>query len=617
MAEAQEITVTVTAELDADELDADPLETDLTVRVSVDDDSREANAADGSDFDAVAPFEIVITAGQTSNTQTFQLTTRDDDLDETDETIVLQGEIADENQADALPVTPVTLTITDDDTRGITVNPLVISLEENGGSSFYRIRLHSMPTDTVTIRVEPGEGGHLSVNPSEITFTQENWERGRRVNVRAMEDGDTQDNPLTYIGHSVSGGDYDDVTPTDVSVTITDMTVPEISLSPARGSEGSGELEFLVTVNPSISRIVDLQYELIDETAEAGSDYTKPEGGAQTLRFQAGQTGKTIQVPVIDDSVDEQDEEIFFLRLTDISDQANLSGGTSTLEVQGTIEDNDATQVASVNGPGGATSFVPESVGTITLEGSASELVSVDYSTGNLPGTVSGRAVGIVNAVEDEDYTGVEGTVEFQPRETTKTVTVDVTNDNVSEVIEYFAFDISNPRDAYLKQTGARAAILDNDPKRIVVTPTSLTLTEGGTTASYTVRLTTEPTENVTVTIGGYAGTDVSVDETSLTFTPLDWETEQTVEVTGHEDNDAVNDTVTLTHTPTGGDYDGLNADSVTVTVTDNDTARLVLSETTLTISEGDSAEYTVKLASRHRAGKPQHTRRLRPDDGT
>ena len=498
--------------------------------------------------------EIVISAGQTSGSQTFELNAGDDDLDETDETIVLQGDIADENEADALPVTPVTLTITDDDTRGITVNPVIISLEESGEGSFYRIRLDSMPTDTVTIRVEPEEGAHLSVNPSEMTFTQENWDRGRRVNVRAMEDGDTQDNSPAYIGHSVSGGDYGDVTAADVSVLVTDMTVPEISVSPARGSEGSGELEFLVTVNPSISRIVDVQYELIDETAEAGSDYTKPEGGAQTLRFQAGQTRKTIRVPVTDDGVDEEDEESFFLRLTDISDQANLSGGDSTLEVQGTIEDNDATPVASVNGPDGAITFVPESVGTvtftITLEGSASEVVSVDYSTGNLSGAISGRAGGIVNAVEDEDYTGVEGTVEFQPGETTKTVTVNVTNDKVSEALEYFGFHISNPRNAYLKQNGASAAILDNDPKRVVVTPISLMLAEGGDAGSYTVRLATEPTENVTVTIGGYAGTDVSVDETSLTFTPEDWETAQPVEVTAREDDDSVNDTVTLTHTP-------------------------------------------------------------------
>ena len=122
--EGEDITVTVTAELDADPLDADPLGADVTVRVSVFDNSQDANAAAQSDFDAIAPFEITIVAGQTSGSRTIQLNTRDDGLDEADETIVLQGAIAAENEADAitLPVTPVTVTITDDDTRGVTVD---------------------------------------------------------------------------------------------------------------------------------------------------------------------------------------------------------------------------------------------------------------------------------------------------------------------------------------------------------------------------------------------------------------------------------------------------------------------------------------------------------------
>ena len=177
--EGEDTTVTVTAELDADPLDADPLGADVTVRVSVVDDSQDANAAAQSDFDAMAPFEITIVAGQTSGSRTIQLNTRDDGLDESDETIVLQGATAAENEADAvtLPVTPVTVTITDDDTRGVTVNPVVIAVNEEGPGGFYRVKLDSMPTDTVTIRVEPEEGSHLSVNPSEMTFTQENWNR--------------------------------------------------------------------------------------------------------------------------------------------------------------------------------------------------------------------------------------------------------------------------------------------------------------------------------------------------------------------------------------------------------------------------------------------------------
>ena len=600
--EGEDVTVTVTAELDADPLDTDPLGADVTIEVSVDDNPQDTNAADRSDFDAVAPFEITISAGDTSGSQTFQLATQDDDQDEPDETIVLQGAIATESEAAAgdLPVTPATLTITDNDTRGVTIDPLMIELDEGGPSKSYTVVLDSSPTDTVTVTISHSRTPGLQINPTELEFTRTDWNRPQSVTVLATEDGDAAVNLSSAdISHQVAGGDYGSETAPDVTVVITDTTVPEITVTAARASEGDGELAFLVTLNLSFGRFVDVQYELVDGTAEAGSDYTRPEGGAQTLRFEAGQTEKTIRVPVSDDSLDEPAEETLILRLTDISDEADLPGGADTLDVQGVIEDDDPTPVVSVAGPGGFLSFVSESVGTITftitLAGSSAEVVSVDYSTGS---SIS-RALGFVDAVEDEDYTGVEGTVEFQPGETSKTVTVDVTNDNLSETVEYFPFNIANPRNAHLRYTAAGAVILDNDRKGLVMTPIALTIEEGDSTGdAYTVRLASEPTDDVTVTLGGFADTDLRLDKTSLIFTDTTWNIDQTVNVTAREDDDAVNDTVTLTHTVGGGDYDRLRADSVTVTVTDNDTAGLVLSEPALTIPEGGSAVYTVKLAS-------------------
>ena len=604
--EGDETTVTVTALLFAEPVDADPLDTDITVRVSIDNDTGEANAADGSDLEsAIETFDIVIAAGDTTKSESFVLRTRGDDDDEEDETITLRGEFVpgDDNDVGVLPVTPVTLTITDDDTRGVTIAPLVIELDENGPGKFYTVVLDSAPADTVTVTAAPSGNPGLRVDPTELEFTRADWNRPRRVNVLAIEDGDAAANlSAGSISHQVAGGDYDSETAPDVSVQIAEATVPEITVTPARASEDSGELEFLVTLEPSLGQFVDVQYELVDGTAEAGSDYTRPVGGAQTLRIAAGHTEGAIRVAVTDDGLDEADEETFILRLTDISGDADLAGGGSTLDVQGTIEDNDPAPVASVAGPGGSLSFVSESVGTvtftITLVGSTAEVVSVDYSTGNLSGGLSGRSGGIVNAVVVDDYTGVEGTIEFQPGETTKTITVDVTNDRTSEPVEYFAFNIGNPRNADLRQISARTAIIDNDRKRLVVTPIALTVEEEGTGASYTVKLATQPTGTVTVTLGGLADTEVSVDKTSLEFTTEDWDEEQEVEVSALADDDAVNDTVTLTHTLSGGDYEGLDADSVTVTVTDDDTAGLVLSEPTLTISEGSSATYTVKLAS-------------------
>ena len=84
-----------------------------------------------------------------------------------------------------------------------------------------------------------------------------------------------------------------------------------------------------------------------------------------------------------------------------------------------------------------------------------------------------------------------------------------------------------------------------------------------------------------------------------MTFTVDNWGTAQTVTVKAGQDDDASTDTATLTHTASGGDYANVTKD-LPVTVTDDDTPAIVLSETDLTLTEGDAAgsTYTVKLAT-------------------
>ena len=60
-----------------------------------------------------------------------------------------------------------------------------------------------------------------------------------------------------------------------------------------------------------------------------------------------------------------------------------------------------------------------------------------------------------------------------------------------------------------------------------------------GATGTYTVALGTEPSADVTVTVSGQAGTDVSLSgltNNRLTFTTGNWDTSQTVTVTAAQD---------------------------------------------------------------------------------
>ena len=141
--------------------------------------------------------------------------------------------------------------------------------------------------------------------------------------------------------------------------------------------------------------------------------------------------------------------------------------------------------------------------------------------------------------------------------------------------------------------------ITENDAARVSIDPTALTVTEGDATgASYTVVLDSQPTADVTVTISGHAGTDVTLDNTSLTFTSGNWGTAQTVTVSAAQDEDAATDeAVTLAHAVAGAEeYEAITAESVTVTIDEDDAARVSIDPTTLTVPEGGDNSYTVVL---------------------
>ncbi len=106
----------------------------------------------------------------------------------------------------------------------------------------------------------------------------------------------------------------------------------------------------------------------------------------------------------------------------------------------------------------------------------------------------------------------------------------------------------------------------------LIFDPASVTVAEGGT-ATYTVRLATQPSGAVGVAIGSSDAMAATVSPTNLSFTTANWDTTQTVTVTGIDDgvdNPNGQRSVTLTHDASGGGYDNTD-DDVTVTVSEGD----------------------------------------------
>jgi hypothetical protein len=78
------------------------------------------------------------------------------------------------------------------------------------------------------------------------------------------------------------------------------------------GDDGKKQAKFTVSLNTKVNQKVEVSYATSDGTAQAKSDYQPVKG---KLTFQPNQTQKTIIVPILGDTLDE-DNETFFLNLS-------------------------------------------------------------------------------------------------------------------------------------------------------------------------------------------------------------------------------------------------------------------------------------------------------------
>ena len=109
-----------------------------------------------------------------------------------------------------------------------------------------------------------------------------------------------------------------------------------ITIQDAKAREGKDPgIDFAVTLKPrTATETVTVDYETADGTATAGEDYEAVSG---TLTFAAGETEKTVHVPVLDDDIDEGNEK-FVLKL---SNESGAYVRNIHREATGTIRNTD------------------------------------------------------------------------------------------------------------------------------------------------------------------------------------------------------------------------------------------------------------------------------------
>ena len=215
----------------------------LTVMVSVTEET-------GSVIDpATIPTTVTIGAGQMQ--AEFTVATVDDAVDDDVDgesspgvTVTLVADSADPVTYQVATAT-ATVTVNDDDTRGVTVSDSELTVAESGGMATYTVELASEPTAAVTI-TPASSNAEVTVSPATLTFTSANWQTPQTVTVEAMPDDDDADDRVT-ISHGVAGGDYEGFAAPAVTVDVVEIRLPQVSVEgPDLAREGD-DLVFILT----------------------------------------------------------------------------------------------------------------------------------------------------------------------------------------------------------------------------------------------------------------------------------------------------------------------------------------------------------------------------------
>ena len=216
--------------------------------------------------------------------------------------------------------------------------PLTASFEdvpsEHDGSTVFTFRLRFSEDPAVSYEVLRDRAFSVSGGTVKKARRVDGRNDLREIHVQPETTGEIRiDLPATTDCDAVDAICTEDGRPLSHSLSETIASPVGISVADARVDENGGApLAFAVTLSRAAAGQVTVDYQTVNGTASAGTDYTAADG---TLTFEAGESSQTVEVAVLDDSHDEG-EETMTLRLSNPSE-----GRLADAEATGTIENTD------------------------------------------------------------------------------------------------------------------------------------------------------------------------------------------------------------------------------------------------------------------------------------
>jgi len=447
------------------------------------------------------------------------------------------------------PIVPVTVTVTP------------TSIEEDSGTTMvFTVTRSTFVRDPITINIELGGtalrgtdytiiGGVLDANGTG-SITLPAGQTSGAIIINPVRDNVTEpDETVTFTLRPGTGYQIEGEATTTATI-IDDEAQISLAIAPEAVLENSDtDLVYTFTRTGFVGRNITVGFTLggtanaSDYTVEApaGTTFTIT-GTTGTLTFAPGDTTRELRFRPIDDTQLEPDETVALALSNGVGYQIQ-----TTTPLVGTIQ-NDESTVSVAVAPGNVLEDGPTGlVYTFTRNGFTGAEATVNF-------TVEGSAnpggdYGVTSNNVGFSFTGTTGTLTFAPGETTQTVTVTPTPDNISELDETVVLTVTDGTNYLIGANPTATGTITNDESSIALaiapeavledsnTPLTVTFTRSGfLNRAVTVEFsaTGDAVLGTDYTVGAPTGTNFTFDGSSgtvtfgpgvtsrtLTFTPI------------------------------------------------------------------------------------------------
>ena len=413
--------------------------------------------------------------------------------------------------------TPPTINITDNDVGTITVAVTDGSATETpGDTGAFTVVLSAQPSANVTVSI--GTSPQCARAPTSLTFTTTNWNIARTVTITPNNDA-VVEGPHTCSPASITAanGGYSGVTATPPTINITDNDVGTIlvAVPDAAASEAGNTGAFTVRLGFQPSSTVTVT---IGTSAQCNFS-----AASLTYTTATWNTPQTVTVTPIDDAVAEGAHSCSPSSIS--AANGNYDGVTATPPTIN-IADNDMAGVTVSGGPLTVTEAGSSTTFTIVLTSQPIGDVSVPLAASNpAEATVSPVSLTFTaatwNIAQAVTVTGVDDAVD---------------DGDVGSAVNIGPTTSSDANYNGLSPSAVGVTTTDDDMAGVTVSGGPLTVTEAGSSTTFTIVLTSQPIGDVSVPLAASNPAEAAVSPASLTFTATTWNIAQAVTVTGVDD---------------------------------------------------------------------------------